>query len=120
MDGEEGLVQLVCRCGLGRLYITAKELLRGRSGDTSEQLQRLLADNGIVCSMGRAGNVWESSAMESVFSSLKTERPNRTIYRTRDVTPCSTTSSASTTRAGGARSWTIFAQRSYRRSLCLA
>ncbi len=39
---------------------------------TSEQFQRLLAENGIACSMSRAGNVWDSSAMESFFSSLKT------------------------------------------------
>jgi putative transposase len=26
---------------------------------TSEQFQRLLSDNGITCSMGRAGNLWD-------------------------------------------------------------
>ena len=31
---------------------------------TSEQFQRLLADNGIICSMSRAGNVWDNSAAE--------------------------------------------------------
>ena len=51
---------------------------------TSEQFQRLLAENGITCSMSRAGNVWDNSAMESFFSSLKTERTNRKVYRTRD------------------------------------
>ena len=51
---------------------------------TSEQFQRLLADNGIICSMSRAGNVWDNSAMESFFSSLKTERTARKVYRTRD------------------------------------
>ncbi len=51
---------------------------------TSGQFQRLLADNGIPCSMSRAGNVWEDSAMESFFSSLKTERTARKVYRTRD------------------------------------
>jgi putative transposase len=34
--------------------------------------------------MSRAGNVWDNSAMESVFSSLKTERTARKVYRTRD------------------------------------
>jgi putative transposase len=52
---------------------------------TSEQFQRLLLDNGITCSMSRAGNVWDNSAMESFFSSLKTERTARKIYRTRDA-----------------------------------
>ena len=51
---------------------------------TSEQFQRLLADNGITWSMSRAGNVWDNSAMESFFSSLKIERTNRKVYRTRD------------------------------------
>lgn len=50
----------------------------------SEQFQRLLADSGVSCSMSRAGNVWDNSAMESFFSSLKTERVCRKVYRTRD------------------------------------
>jgi hypothetical protein len=52
---------------------------------TSEQFQRLLLDNGITCSMSRAGNVWDNSAMESFFSSMKTERTARKVYRTRDA-----------------------------------
>lgn len=51
---------------------------------TSDQFQRLLADNGITCSMSRTGNVWDNAAMESFFSSLKTERTARKIYQTRD------------------------------------
>ena len=51
---------------------------------TSEQFQRLLADHGISCSMSRSGNVWDNAAMESFFSSLKTERTARRVYRTRD------------------------------------
>jgi len=50
----------------------------------SEQFQRLMADHGIVCSMSRAGNVWDNAAMESFFSSLKTERTARKTYQTRD------------------------------------
>jgi transposase InsO family protein len=30
------------------------------------------------------GNVWDNAAMESFFSSLKTERTARKIYRTRN------------------------------------
>jgi putative transposase len=51
---------------------------------TSEQFQRLMADNGVTCSMSRSGNVWDNAAMESFFSSLKTERTGRKTYRTRD------------------------------------
>jgi putative transposase len=52
---------------------------------TSEQFQRLMADNGVVCSMSRSGNVWDNAAMESFFSSLKTERIGSKVYRTRDA-----------------------------------
>ncbi len=51
---------------------------------TSDQFQRLMADNGVSCSMSRSGNVWDNAAMESFFSSLKTERIGRRVYRTRD------------------------------------
>ena len=51
---------------------------------TSEQFQRLMADNGVTCSMSRSGNVWDNAAMESFFSSLKTERTARKVYRSRD------------------------------------
>ncbi|EAV41335.1 transposase [Stappia aggregata IAM 12614] len=51
---------------------------------TSEQFQRLMAGHGITCSMSRSGNVWDNAAMESSFSSLKTERTARKVYRTRD------------------------------------
>jgi putative transposase len=51
---------------------------------TSEPFQRLLADQGLSCSMSRSGNCWDNAAMESFFSSLKTERTARTTYRSRD------------------------------------
>jgi putative transposase len=51
---------------------------------TSEQFQRLMTDNGVTCSMSRAGNVWDNAAMESFFSSLKTERIARKVYQTRN------------------------------------
>jgi putative transposase len=34
--------------------------------------------------MSRSGNVWDNSAMESFFSSMKTEGAARKVYRTRD------------------------------------
>lgn len=34
--------------------------------------------------MSRSGNVWDNAAMESFFSSLKTERTARKVYRTRN------------------------------------
>ncbi len=50
---------------------------------TSEHFQELLREQGITCSMSRAGEVWDNSAMESFFSSLKTEKTARKVYRTR-------------------------------------
>lgn len=47
---------------------------------TSEAFQRLLAELGIRCSMSRSGNVWDNSAMESFFSTLKIERCERRYY----------------------------------------
>ena len=55
-----------------------------RSQYTSEQCQRLMAEHGVLCSLSRSGNVWDNAAMESFFSSLKTERTARKVYRSRD------------------------------------
>ena len=52
---------------------------------TSQHFQELLAENGVTCSMSRSGNVWDNAAMESFFSSLKTERIRGKVYRTRDA-----------------------------------
>ena len=51
---------------------------------TSEDFQRLLADQGIACSMSRRGDCWDNAAIESFFSTLKRERVNRTRYASRD------------------------------------
>ena len=51
---------------------------------TSEPFQRLMAEHGVTCSMSRSGNCWDNAAMESFFSSMKTERVARKVYRSRD------------------------------------
>lgn len=51
---------------------------------TSQQFQRFMADHCITCSMSRSGNVWDNAAMESFFSSLKTERTARKVFKTSD------------------------------------
>ena len=51
---------------------------------TSEDFQRLLADQGVTCSMSRRGDCWDNAAMESFFSTLKRERVYRRQYATRD------------------------------------
>lgn len=48
---------------------------------TSEHVQRLLAEQGIVCSVSRAGEVWDNSAKERFVSSLKPQRTARKVYR---------------------------------------
>lgn len=50
---------------------------------TSDQFRRLLSELGVTCSMSRSGNCWDNAAMESFFKSLKTERTDQKIYRTR-------------------------------------
>src|SRR5580693_5528241 len=46
--------------------------------------REMMTDHGVVCSMSRSGNVWDNAAMESFFSSLKTDRTARKMYRTRN------------------------------------
>lgn len=48
---------------------------------TSSHFQQLLREQGITCSMSRACEVCDNSAMESFFSSMKTERTARRVYR---------------------------------------
>lgn len=50
----------------------------------SEDFQRLLADQGVLCSMSKRGDCWDNAVVESFFSSLKMERTNRKRYRSRD------------------------------------
>jgi putative transposase len=50
----------------------------------SEHLQELLREQGNTCSISRAVEVWDNSAMESFFSSLKSEKTARKVYCTRD------------------------------------
>jgi putative transposase len=51
---------------------------------TSDEFQQLLKSQSITCSMSRRGECWDNAAMESFFSTLKTERCARTVYQTKD------------------------------------
>lgn len=77
----DALVMAIWRRGKPRALLHHSD--RG-SQYTSEQFQRLMADHGVTCSMSRSGNCRDNAAMESFFSSLKTERTARKTYRTRD------------------------------------
>jgi transposase InsO family protein len=50
----------------------------------SKEYQKLLTQNGMICSMSRKGNCWDNAVVESFFHTLKTERTDEKHYRTRD------------------------------------
>jgi putative transposase len=79
---------------------------------TSKRFQRLMAENGVACSMRRSGNVWDNAAMESLFASRPfgshRSKQNGSAARfieheTLQGPMCSITSSGSTTRFDGTR-----------------
>ena len=78
----DALMTAVWRRGSGHALLHHSD--RG-SQYTADAFQRLLRDLGVTCSMSRSGNVWDNSAMESFFSSLKTERTARKTYPTRNA-----------------------------------
>ncbi len=78
----DALVMAIWRRGRPRELLHHSD--RG-SQYTSEQCQRLMAEHGVTCSLSRSGNVWDNAAMESFFSTLKTERTAGKIYRSRDA-----------------------------------
>lgn len=49
----------------------------------SEHYQRVLAENGITCSMSRRANCWDNAPMESFFATLKKELVHDEDYATR-------------------------------------
>lgn len=50
----------------------------------SHAYQAELRKHGMVCSMSRKGDGWDNSVIERFFRSLKTERTNHRLYRTRE------------------------------------
>lgn len=51
---------------------------------SSNSYQRLLADNGIECSMSRKGNCYDNACVESFFGSLKNEFVSFEKFQSRD------------------------------------
>jgi len=49
----------------------------------SHEYQKLLKDNGLICSMSRKGNCWDNAPIESFFHTLKTEWVYGFKYKTR-------------------------------------
>ena len=50
----------------------------------SEHLRKLLEKQGIARGMHAAGEIWNNSAMQSFFGSLKAERTMRKVFSTRE------------------------------------
>lgn len=50
----------------------------------STDYQAALNKQNMRCSMSRKGDCWDNAVVESFFSSLKTERVHRRLYRSRD------------------------------------
>ena len=79
-DGDRvGVVWLYSACGHCEHCLSTWETV-----DAAVQFEGLMADHGALCSMSRSGNVWDNTAMESFFSSLKTECTAGKVYRIRD------------------------------------
>lgn len=55
----------------------------------SEHYQRVLAGEGVVCSMSRRGDCWDNAPMESFFATLKKELVHREDYPTREAAKAS-------------------------------
>ena len=51
---------------------------------TGDAFQKLLRDQGFERSINRRGGCWDNSPTESFFSTLKAERVDREMYRTRE------------------------------------
>ena len=49
-----------------------------------KEYQNLLKRYGMICSMSRKGDCWDNAVIESFFHTLKTERANGILYRTRE------------------------------------
>jgi putative transposase len=70
---------------------------------TSEQFQRLMADNGIVCSMNRSGNFGQRGDGELLLVAQDERTAQNLSHRERGQSRCVRISNGSTTRPGAIR-----------------
>lgn len=82
----EELVINALKMALFNRKISAGLLLHSDRGSqyASQAYQRLLNQQGIICSMSRKGNCWDNSPMESFFRSLKVECIYRQTFEERE------------------------------------
>lgn len=73
---DTDLVLESLRRALQRRQVVPEALHHSDQGKqyAAQRYQKLLADNGIRCSMSRRGNCWDNAVVESFFATLKKER----------------------------------------------
>ena len=71
ISGRNPSEELLCHSDRGSQY-------------ASDDYQKRLKENGIVCSMSRRGNCWDNAPTESFFAGLKKEMAHRTYFATRE------------------------------------
>jgi len=83
---EEKLVRDALLMALGRRNPPTGLMHHSDRGSqyASKNYQKLLKKRGIVVSMNRKGNCWDNAVMERFFGSLKSERLNNVVYKTRE------------------------------------
>jgi transposase InsO family protein len=83
---QEALVIDALKMALFRRKIKSSLLLHSDRGSqyASDNFQKILRENNIICSMSRKGDCWDNAAMESFFHSLKTECIHHERFQTRN------------------------------------
>ena len=82
---KDQLVTDALKMALFRRKVRSNLLLHSDRGSqyASDNMQQLLRQNNIMCSMSRKGNCWDNAVAESFFHSLKTECVYHEHYKTR-------------------------------------
>lgn len=82
---KDQLVTGALKMALFRRKVRSNLLLHSDRGSqyASDNMQKLLRHNNIICSMSRKGNCWDNAVAESVFHLLKTECVYHEHYLTR-------------------------------------
>lgn len=82
---KDQLVTDALKMALFRRKVRSNLLLHSDRGSqyASDNMQKLLSQNNIMCSMSRKGNCWDNAVAESFFHSLKTECVYHEHYLTR-------------------------------------
>lgn len=83
---QEALVIDALKMALFRRKVKSSLLLHSDRGSqyASDNFQKILRENNIICSMSRKGDCWDNAAMESFFHSLKAECIHHERFQTRN------------------------------------